>query len=82
MPFVCATRASFSYGAIRGEAEAEGLGDDVASPHPSKMGGDEGSNPPSSTQRAFASGVLLSHGGCATVTMMIYLQWVVSQWVS
>jgi len=37
--FVRATPASFSFGAIRGEAEAEGLGDDVASPHPSARGG-------------------------------------------
>jgi len=30
---------SFSFGDIRGEAEVEDLGDDVASPHPSTRGG-------------------------------------------
>jgi len=37
--FVCATPASFSFGAIQGETEAECLGDDMASPHPSTRGG-------------------------------------------
>ena len=36
---VRATPALFSFSAIQGEAEAEGLGDDVASPHPSARGG-------------------------------------------
>ena len=39
MSFVHVTPASFSFGAIRGEAEAESLGDDVACPHPSTRGG-------------------------------------------
>jgi len=41
------------------------------------------SNPPGLTQRAFARGGWVTQlGGCAAVTMMIYLWWVVSKWVS
>ena len=37
--FVHTTPALFSFGATQGEAEAEHLGDDMVSPHPSMRGG-------------------------------------------
>ena len=47
----------------------------VASPHPSKMGGDEGVKPAWLGLASIRKGGLLS---CATVTVMIYLKCVVS----
>ena len=37
--FTHATPTSFLFGAIQGKVEVEGLGDDMASPHPSMRGG-------------------------------------------